>query len=374
MSASRPVLGAQEILDRMMERGSTSLRTRLTRLRTKWWQILQCAIAAGVAWYLAKHLLHHSTPVFAPLAAVASLGVQWGRRVRRVGEVALGVSLGVLIGDLLVAGLGQGWWQLMITVALAFTVAILLDAGIIFQAQAASQAIFVTAVLPGNTGIWTRWTEALVGGVVALVAASVVPVAPLVKPRQKAAAVAGKIAALLRSAALVMTEGPGDHGYEILADARDADRLVADLRAAADEGMGALAASPFRRARHEAPIRLVTDIVEPLERALRSTRILVRQVAVASHRGRPVPASYARLTLELAHAVDLVNAELQAGRSPEAAQSALLLVGLHSAEVERTRVINAEAILVQVRSVVVDLLVLTGMGQIEASDALPAVG
>jgi hypothetical protein len=49
----------------------------------------------------------------------------------------------------------------------------------------------------------------------------------------------------------------------------------------------------------------------------------------------------------------------------------LLAVGEHSAEVERTESLNAEVILVQIRSIIVDLLGVTGMGQFEATDALP---
>ncbi|HEY9265728.1 MAG TPA: hypothetical protein VIQ11_14085, partial [Mycobacterium sp.] len=58
------------------------------------------------------------------------------------------------------------------------------------------------------------------------------------------------------------------------------------------------------------------------------------------------------------------------GLSQEA-RSVLLAVGEHSAEVERTESLNAEVILVQIWSIIVDLLGVTGMGQFEATDALP---
>lgn len=360
----------QASLHRVVRAGRTSFRTRMARWKAKRWQVLQCAIAAGVAWFIAKHLLHHPTPVFAPIAAVVSLGTSYGQRLRRVSEVTVGVSLGVLVGDLLVAVLGQGAWQLVLIVALAYTVAIVLDAGVIFQNQAAVQSIFVTAVLPGNNGIWTRWTEALVGGAVALVAATLVPAAPLMRPREQAATVVRRIAQLLRAAAQVMDDGEGDHGYAVLADARATDKLIRELQAAADEGMAVVASSPFR-VRHRAHVRRMVELVDPLDRALRSTRVLVRQVAVAAHRKRAVPPSYAALALDLADAVDGVAAELAEGRPPDGARPALLAVGEATGAVERAAEMNAEMILVQLRSIIVDLLVLTGMGQIEAADALP---
>jgi hypothetical protein len=66
-----------------------------------------------------------------------------------------------------------------------------------------------------------------------------------------------------------------------------------------------------------------------------------------------------------------VAAELRAGRLAADAREALLAVGEASGAVERSEMMTAEVILVQIRSVVVDLLVLTGMEQLEATDSLP---
>ena len=57
-----------------MQRSRTSLRQRRARLRSKLWQVGQCAIAAGVAWFVAADVFGHQQPFFAPVAAVVSLG------------------------------------------------------------------------------------------------------------------------------------------------------------------------------------------------------------------------------------------------------------------------------------------------------------
>ena len=54
-----------------------------------------------------------------------------------------------------------------------------------------------------------------------------------------------------------------------------------------------------------------------------------------------------------------------------AVQGRLVEIGEASARVPRSGVLNAEGVLLQLRSVIVDLLQLTGMGQFEATDALP---
>ena len=53
------------------------------------------------------------------------------------------------------------------------------------------------------------------------------------------------------------------------------------------------------------------------------------------------------------------------------AREPLLAVGNATGRVERTEVLSAEVILAQIRSVVVDLLLLTGLDQLESTDALP---
>ena len=94
--------------------------------------------------------------------------------------------------------------------------------------------------------------------------------------------------------------------------------------------------------------------------------------AVAAYRRQPVPHSYAVLAAELAAAVEVVADELDADRMAVAAQPALLAVGMATGEVERTDDLSAEVVLAQIRSVVADLLLLTGMDPLEATDALPA--
>ena len=358
------------VLDRMWSRSRLSVRGRIDRWRGKLWVVAQCSIAAGVAWFIASDLLGHHLPFFAPIAAVLCLGTSYGQRLRRVVEVTLGVAIGVFMADVLVAGIGSGAWQLALIVFLSMSMALLLDAGIMFVSQAAVQSIVVTVLLPGADGAFLRWTDAVIGGGVALIAAMVVPAAPLRRPREQAATVARKIAQLLRAASDVMVDGEVTPALELLADARATDRLIRELQAAAEEGMSVVNSSPFR-VRHREPLRRMVELVDPLDRALRSTRVLVRQTSITAYRRLPVPASYAALAADLAAAADAVADELHANRLAVAARDDLLAVGAATGQVERSGVLAVEAILSQLRAIVADLLMVTGMGQLESTDALP---
>jgi uncharacterized membrane protein YgaE (UPF0421/DUF939 family) len=360
-------------LDRMWARGRTSLSFRVRRWRGKSFQIAQCAIAAGLAWLIASDLLGHDTPFFAPIAAVLSLGTSYGQRLRRVVEVTIGVAIGVLVGDLLVAWIGTGWWQLTLIVAFAMSTAFLLDGGQLLVTQAAVQSIVVSTLIPDPGAALTRWTDALVGGAVALVAAMAVPAAPLRRPREQAAVVAHKIAELLRAAGEVMTNGEVEPALDLLADARGTDYLIRELQAAADEGLSVVASSPFR-VRHRPGMRQMAELVDPLDKALRSTRVLVRRTAVAAYHRRAVPNSYALLCADVADACDLLADELAANRMAEAARPALLAVAEATGRLERTDALSVEVVLAMLRSVIVDLLELSGMDSLEATDALPPPG
>jgi uncharacterized membrane protein YgaE (UPF0421/DUF939 family) len=359
-------------LEGALVRGRTSLATRLDRWRTRRWAIAQCAVAAGVAWWVAQHLLGHATPFFAPVAAVVSLGTSYGQRLRRVSEVAVGVALGVFGGDLLVQVIGSGPWQIMLVVGLQMTAAVLLYGGQVFVTQSAVQAVVVSTLLANTGAAFTRWTDALVGGAVALAAATVVPAAPLRRPREQAAKVVRKVRDLLYAAAEVMTTGDLEPAVDLLAEARATDHLIRELQDAADEGLDVVASSPFR-IRHAPGLRKMAELVEPLDRALRSTRVLVRQCAVAAYRHQPIPHSYAVLATELAAAVEVVATELDANRMATAAQPALVTVGIATSEVERTDDLSSEVLLAQLRAIVADLLLLTGMDSFEATDAIPPV-
>ena len=354
----------------LVERGRRTLRRGRARLSATRWAVLQCAGAAAGAWFIAHDVLGHPAPVFAPIAAVVSLGTSYGQRLRRVAEVTVGVAIGVLLGDLLVAWLGSGTWQMALIVGLAITVALMASGGQLFVNQAAVQSIFVTALAPTAGDAWTRWSDALVGGGVALVAATLVPAAPLRRPKQQAAVVVRKLAELLRAAGEVMLEADPVHGMAVLADARSTDGLIRELQSAADEGMAAVASSPFR-VRHKPHVRRMAELVEPLDRAMRSTRVLVRQTAVAAYRGRPIPESYAALAFDLAEATEQLAAHLAGGGNADDLRPQLLAVGQASGRVERSQEMTAEGVLLQLRSVIVDLLQFAGMGQFEATDAMP---
>lgn len=106
----------------------------------------------------------------------------YGQRLRRVAEVTVGVAVGIAVADIFVGVVGSGPWQITVVVLVSMSLALLLDAGLLLVMQSAVQSIVVTDLVPTGSQALGRWVDAVIGGVVALVFAMVVPRAPLRSP------------------------------------------------------------------------------------------------------------------------------------------------------------------------------------------------
>lgn len=347
-----------------------AVERRVDRLRRYGWHIAQCAIAGAVAWLLAYEVLGHRQPFFAPVAAIVSLGLSYGQRLRRVVEVTVGVALGVLIGDVFANVFGTGGWQVLLAVVVAMTLAVLLDASPLLITQAGVQSAIVTTLAPTAGAGLDRWLDAVVGGLVALVAAAVVPGSPLRRPRMAAAGIAHELSGWLHDAATAARTGDLDLAYRTLERARRSESSLDDLRLATREGLDVARSSPWRR-RHRDDILAVADLAVPLDRAMRNSRVLLRRTVVATRRREQLPEPTLDLLEGLAAAATTIARELDEQRTPTNALTQLRGLGVLSSRVPTGSSLSADVVLAQARSVVVDLMQLSGL-QVEDAERLVA--
>ena len=162
-------------------------RTRaLHRLHDHWAHLLQIGVGVLLAWLVAERLLGHTQPFFAPVTAILCLGLTYGQRLRRLVEVAVAVAIGVLVGDLIVAALGGGAWQMATVVVLAMGIATLVSSGQLLVIQAGVQSVFIVAFVSDQGVGVARWLDAVVGGLVALAIGAVAPTSPVRRPPAEA--------------------------------------------------------------------------------------------------------------------------------------------------------------------------------------------
>lgn len=349
--------------------GRAAFRTRAGRLTRQTPLLLQASVAASLSWLVATAVLGHTEPFFAPAAAIIALGASYGTRLRRMLEVISGVAIGVAVGDALVALIGTGVWQVGLVVLVAMSVAVLLDAGSLIVIQAGVQSAIVSTLLPSTGDGFDRWVDALVGGGVALLVAVVAPAGPLRRPRRQVAEVLQTVATLLRDSAVSARTMDAELALRTLAGARGTEAPLAELRRAAEEGLDVLRLSPLHRLDRQA-VRNVLAIAEPLDLAVRNVRVLTRRVAVAVQREAPLPAAHVQLLDDLADVVDRLVTGFDDPYERASLQRSLVGLAERSSHVRVTASLSATAILAQVRSVVTDLLRLTGLG---AADALALV-
>ena len=316
---------------------------------------------------MAQLVLGHPTPFFAPVAAIIVLNVTFGNRMRRGIEVAIGVAVGVLVGDIFVSAFGAGVWQIMLVSAVAMTLATLVGAGPLMMIQAAVQSIIVTTLMPEPGQALGRWLDAVVGCSLALVVATIAPSAPVRRPGLLAAQLLQEMAATLRAAATALRESDSEAADEVLDRARaEADQLDL-IQEAAAEGLAVVRHSPFRRRQLGAALAYA-ELTEPLDRASRNLRVLARRSLVAVWQGDQVPIPYLDLLETTAAQAERVALDLHEGKLPISARKGLIAAAQESSQLEVTGGINAIVILAQARSMLVDLLELTGLEYADARE------
>lgn len=334
--------------------------------------IAQCAVSAGTAWFVATTLLRHERPFFAPIAAVISLGVAMGNRLRRVVELIVGVGLGVLVGDLLISLIGSGPWQIMVVVALAMAVAVLADGGALLVGQAASSAVLVATLLPPtDVGGWRggleRCLDALVGGGLGLVAAALLPGDPVRPLRRDARRLLNELAEVLYDAADALRKRDAAAAGAALARARATQPLVDALRDTLRASREVVTVAPLRR-RRRGTINRYAEIAEWSDYAVRNARVLVRRVYSALSDGEPTPPELADAVTRVANAVGALTEQLAREGDRTRARDPVLDAFPPVAVLSESPNLglSERVVVAQLRSIILDLLQATGLRRSEA--------
>ena len=344
------------------------LRERWRRLRRSAVPIAQCALAAGLSWLVAHDLVGHPTPFFAPIAAVISLGVSLANRLRRVLELMVGVSVGLLVGDLLISWIGSGWWQIMVVVLLAMAVAVFADGATLLVAQAGSSAVLVATLLPpGGSAGGNRGFDALIGGVIGVLVVAVLPTDPVGPVRRHARALLDELSAVLSAAAQALRDREVEAAAVALRRARASQPLIDGLRAELRGGWEVTAVAPMHRRRRRV-LRRYGELAERADYAMRNTRVLARRTFTALGDGEPAAPELADLIDRLVEAVRALTSELGRDGAPARARHSVLDVVADADELDGQWAPgpSEQVIMAQVRSIALDLLQATGMTRAQA--------
>jgi hypothetical protein len=359
------------LIEQASRRSRESLDVRVQRLRTAALPILQCAVAAGLAWLVAKQVIHHGSPFFAPVAAIVTLSLTLGQRGRRAVELAAGVALGIGVGDLLVYLLGTGWWQIAVVVALAMGAAVLVGGSTLLINQSAISAVLVATVQVPTSGFDpSRWLDAVIGSAFALLVNAIVPTDPLRLVKRQIEPLLNELAASLDDTADAIARDDRAAASKALTRARNVDPLMGRYRDAVGVAHETLSLAPLRRRLRPRLIPYETA-VSGLDNAVRNTRVLARGAIRAVELDEHVPPLAIDAIGDLAASVRSLERELADPHAGSAAEDAALRAAARStAALEVTANLSASVIVGQVRSTAVDLLRGMGMDGDEARSAV----
>lgn len=359
----------------------TAARKARRRLWLRWSRLVsmaptiaQCSVAAAAAWWVARDVLGHEQPFFAPIAVLICIGVSSGQRLRRVAELVVGVGVGIGIGDLLILKIGSGTWQLGVVVALALVTVVLVGSGSVMLTQAGSSAVLVATLVPsGGSGGWDRMADALLGGLLGILAICLMPPDVRGLAQRTALPVFEVLTTTLLMTAEAARRGDPARAAYALRTARSGDASVRGLHEALVTGREIVMISPLRR-KAATEIGRYRDAAGHLDHAVRNSRVLARRTVAALRDGEPIPSAIPDGLEEMAFAVRLLAEELEGTRAPGRAREAVLHAAATVGRVMAARpAFSTQVIAAQVRSIGVDILRAAGEGTGAVAEAMPPI-
>jgi uncharacterized membrane protein YgaE (UPF0421/DUF939 family) len=296
---------------------SPRLRSVATELRAELPAILQTIAAASLSYLAARYLPGRAgEPTFAPVAAIVAMTAAAGQRGRQAVLMVLGVAVGVSIANVLILVVGTGTWQLVVTMAVAMTAALLLRLGELVVAQAGIWAILIVSLpVPDLDSILSRLAEVAIGGAIALAFTQLLfPADPLRLASAAIRPLLDELAAVLEDSARALAERDEELAAAALAGSEDLDR-----RGAAEALRLARESSRRARTRRGATPRLreFERVFDELRTAGRDAVVLAVAAVRSVRSDEPVPAGLCDSLRELADAVRALSDALDRGEGFE---------------------------------------------------------
>jgi uncharacterized membrane protein YgaE (UPF0421/DUF939 family) len=364
---------AEDVLLEAAERGRVSFSIRRRRLRSGLRSVLQAAVSAALAWYVAKLVWGHAAPLFAAIAAIVVSSTSLGQQRRVATELAVGVAVGIFIADLLVRGIGTGGWQIAVLVVLAMSVALFVGGGPVLVTEAGVSAILLATVQVSHGGVSPdRLLDALTGGAVSLLVNAVFfPVDPITMVARASQPVFLDLGAALEATARALERGDVEQARAGLERARGLDEEIEGLYEAVAMGRDTARLAPAHR-RAQGRLRLYGDAVHQLDLAVRNTRVLARAAAGYVRDGARAPEAVVIAVRELAEAVRELAGQLEEPeRASAARETAWRAARRATALLEAEHADLATNMLIgQVRATAVDLMRGAGMEPAAAERAV----
>ncbi|MDR0482639.1 MAG: FUSC family protein [Cellulomonadaceae bacterium] len=367
-------------------RALTVVRARQGRSRVKasFIPILQAGVAIAAAWLIGQHVFGIDFPFYTTIAAWGCLGYSYDRDPKKIIDNAVGVSFGVFFGYLVVQQFGRDgshWWLVAGVVMVAAFMARFFSRSPQVANQAGTQAVIIVTAVAADAyrvpdafsvleGPLRRTTEVVIGGAVALVVALLLPGDPRRALRLLGAEAVGALSRTVHMIAKGVRRHDDETLEAALMRARAADPAFEELIEEAHTASRRARVSVNRRHLEELE-RIETRSVHA-ELCLRSIRVIARraptEIMGASAEDRE---HLADLLDSLSEGARLLEAAITAHQLPSPARVVLLDLAHRADPASFGEDLGIRAMVLLMRSAIVDALRACDVPDAEAQAALP---
>ena len=354
----------------------SQFRAGRSRVRGAFVPTIIAAAFAAVSWTICKYLMGEPNPVFAPIATFLCLGMSRNRNIRKVVELGVGASIGVAVGGLVAVNWGFDWWQIFLLMSVMPLIGRMIDRSEMTAFQMGIQSVVMASMITGGMvsatdGVFGRWTDALTGAVVALIATLILPINTESRPRRYSVLALKDFSRALRALGIGMEEGS-------VVKVNGAKGYLSAMREAVTDGEAALASaretariSPITRRKSLTTLSELGRILEMADRLETTARIFERQArGMVIERGKitTVPP----YVLAIAEIIDHVANGIGKWERPTLARNAAIAIAgeLAPEEVSQNKDWRVATLTSLLRAIVVDTLQLTGLSNAQARSAL----
>lgn len=372
--------------ERAVELIVSRIRDGLGRWRDSSLSIGRAALAASVAYFLSQLIWGHEYPFFSSIAAFVIIGFSTEKKVRKVIEMAGGVLMGVLIGELARTTIGSGAWQIAVTILVAGMLARLIDSGTLFGFQASIQSLLVMlmpvtpTMTPGG-----RFLDAITGVSVAILVHLLLSGDPRKMQHRAVETFFRELEDTLVSLALAARSGSVDVARAALKSVRDNSQKYTDEWEQANDAANEVAAFSPAALRHAEDVQRLQHLLVGSDRAMRNMRVIARREVefLSVVEGEPhstladalLAARDAVVAIRGAaeHEVDFTDARRKLRLYASYLTPETLLRNDEGAHPGRVGHFEGVTLVIQLRSLAIDLLQATGLTNKDAVRFMPSL-
>lgn len=363
------------------------IRTGYARSRSGTIAIARVAASAALAYGISHYAWGHQFPFFSAIAAYVVVGFTVEKKMRKMFEMSAGVLIGVLLGELARMTIGGGVWQVAVVIFTAAMIARFIDSGVMFAMQCGIQSMLVM-VMPASPMMspGTRFVDAVTGVAVGIGVYLLLSGDPRKPQRRAADRFFTELEDALGALALAARSGDREVARAALKDLRHSSQRLTDQWALANDAADEVATYSPRGLRHADSVGRLERLLVGSDRAMRNARVLARNLI--HFLGASPGVTYPSLADALIAGQEAVAALHAAAMDDDvdftAARRLLrrfcgyltpetLLVTADGTAPGRSAHFQGVTLVIQLRSLAIDLLQATGLEYDEAQRFLPSL-